>query len=109
MSNEITTIVSFPPPILQYFDPYLLLDYIERLLRRVQTIIIPKSAKKIRLQDVGKRRDFDKLLIEFHEVYERKTIEKAEYKAKIKEKAQKRPHIPNSGGVMRFKRMDTGK
>lgn len=100
------TTASLPPPILQSFNPYLLDNAIRRKKRILDDRILPLSLKKIRPQDVGKQREFQKLLKEFEEVYGRKTIEKAEYDAKVKEAAQKRPSIPNSGATMRFKRYE---
>lgn len=74
------------------------MDVIEKL--------VPFANRKIRPQDVGKRREFDKLLKEYKETYERKKIEKANYEAEIKEKIKKVPRIPSTGETVRFKRME---
>ena len=99
----ITTSACLPPLISFGFSTYLL-DPLFGMKVRVEETIIPLSLKKIRSQDVGKRKEFDKLLKEYQEVYGRKKNEEAEYKAKIKEAAEKRPRFPNAGSTMRFKR-----
>jgi hypothetical protein len=99
----VTTYAALPPPIQQFFDPFLL-DPLYGMLRRVQDIIIPLAKKKIRHQDVGKRKEFDLLKIKFMEAYERKKIEEEEYKTKIKN-TQKRPSIYASEETCRFRRM----
>lgn len=99
----ITTITNLPPPIIQHFNRFLL-DFLLGLLMMVGEKIIPLSVKKIRPQDVGKRREFDLLHKEFTEVYERKKAEEAEYKSKVKKASEKVPRLPNSSGTMRFKR-----
>lgn len=105
----IKTVCCLPPPIQQYFNPLLLMEGHDRKKHYVENKIIPLSLKKIRSQDVGKRRQFDKQLKEFYQVYERKKIEKANYDAKIKEAAKKRPSLPATGGTCRFTRMEPQK
>ena len=100
------TIYPTCPEIRQQFNPDLLLTTLQRYLRNVRNKIIPRAAKKLK-NCSGRQREFDKLKKEFHEVYERKTIEEANYKAKMQKKAEERPCIPISGGTMRFKRIYT--
>jgi hypothetical protein len=102
-----TTSGSLPAQLRQYFDPFMLFDGLQRCEWKVKNKIIPNSHKKIRAQDVRKKREFDKLLKEFYEEYGRKKIEKDNYDAEIKEKIQKRPHLSNQGGIMRFKKMES--
>lgn len=102
--TTITTSVA-PPKIAFGFNPYLLETTLQRMQRRVNSKILPLSLKKIRLQDIGKRKQFDGLLAKFKETYERKTAEEADYKAKIAEKIKERPCISASGGTMRFRRI----
>jgi predicted methyltransferase MtxX (methanogen marker protein 4) len=80
--------------------------YLERKLR-YKNELITFSKKKIRIQDVGRQRDFDRLLKEYEELYERKKTEEVEYNAACEEKAKKRPHISNTGGIIRFSRMES--
>lgn len=101
----ITTTI-LPPPILQHFNVYLL-DYLAGILNDVNNNIVPLAIMKIRKQDIGKQREFNKLYNDFLETYERKKIEEAEYKAKIKEMVQKEPCISNSGKTARFTRMES--
>ncbi len=101
----ITNITSFPPPIQQSFSTDLLLDFWEKVVKRVYTKIIPLSNRKIRAQDTGKRKQFDAVLKEFIKEHERKKIEKVEYETKTKEAIEKRPRIPNTGGTFRFSRI----
>lgn len=103
----ITTISCTPPPIVQNLNRKLLMSCLERINWDIQNTLIPKANKKIRTQDIGKKRKFDNLLAEFKEVYERKKIEEAEYKTKIKEKIEKRSNFSNTGQTCIFKRMDT--
>ncbi len=100
------TTSSLPPPIELGFDPRFLYGFLKYKKYRLEEEIIPLSIRKIRDIDTGKRREFDKLLKEFKEEYERKKAEEAEYEAKIEEALQKRPHISASSGVRRFKKMD---
>lgn len=97
------TIINLPAMIRQNFDPLLWLDDIERYRWIVDNKIVPKRNKQIRSQDVGRARDFKKLLEEFEEIYERKKIEKAEYDAKI-QKAKKRRDLSITSGTCQFKR-----
>ena len=101
---SVTTNVHLPPNIVQKYNPLLLMNYFQRVKWRVDNVILPLSSKKIRPEDVGKRREFDKLMKEFEEVYGRKEAEEADYKEKIKEKG-KRPCLPIAGATISFKRM----
>lgn len=98
-------IVSAPPPVLTNFNPYLL-DPLMGIRHHVEKHLCRLYRKKIRPQDVGKRKEFDKLMKEFYEVYGRKKIEEEEYKTAIKN-APERPRISSSGGVMCFKRFQS--
>lgn len=100
---SVVTRTVIPPQIIQYFNRHLL-DPLFGLYCDVRDLILPRAKKKIRPQDVGKQREFDKLYAEFLEVYERKKAEEAEYKEKVSKAAQERPRLPNEGGTMRFKR-----
>ena len=99
----IVTTTNVPPAIQQYFNRFLL-DFLYGLLYKLENEILPRSLKKIRPQDTGKRKLFNLLYKEFYEVYERKKIEEAEYKEKVSKAAQKVPRIPTTGGIARFKR-----
>lgn len=107
----VETIVNMCPPTLlhQSFDPDMLLDFLGRAIKRLNKHIIPLSHKKIRAQDVGKRKQFDKLCTLYLEEYGRKTIERERYKKEIEEAVQKRPRLSSAGGTMRFSRMDSAK
>ncbi|HEX4374902.1 MAG TPA: hypothetical protein VHZ50_16475 [Puia sp.] len=101
-----TTTISLPPPLItKYFDPYLL-DRLLGMYKKVQNRIIPLSKKKIRDQDVGKKKEFMSFLEKFYEEYERKKIEEAEYKEKIKN-YKKRSSLPNTAETFRFKRFQS--
>jgi hypothetical protein len=102
----IQTITILPSQIRTRFDE-MLLDPLYGLWKRFEDKIKPLR-RKIRFQDVGKRRDFDKLTREFEDLYERKKIEEEEYKAKIKN-AKKRPDIPVTGSTARFTRFQPAK
>lgn len=99
------TISMLPPEIRQQFSETLLDPLLDRL-RRVERKLILLADRKIRAQDTEKRKMFDALLEEFMELYERKTVEKAQYQAKI-ENAKKRSCIPATGGVVRFTRVES--
>lgn len=96
------TTTNTPPRIEQRFNPDLLLDPLGLIKRKLDKIIA-LSIKKIREKDVGKKREFEKLLKEFEEIYERKKIKKAEYDETVKNLA-KRSFIQNSGGTVYFRR-----
>lgn len=102
------TITCTAPQISTPFNPYLLLDFLGRLDRRLRKEIIPKAHKKIRVQDTGKQRKFNSLIKNFMEIYERKKAEEVIYKAKVKEAQQKIPNLSPAGSTIRFRRMDTG-
>lgn len=93
-----TTIL--PPPIKQFFDP-MLLDPLQGIKLTVENKIINLAKKKIRPQDVGKKREFERLLKQFYETYERKKIEETQYKEKIK-KADKRSSLPAASKARPF-------
>lgn len=101
------TTTTLPPKINTYFDPDLLMDYLQRMEKRVKNKIITLANKKIRVQDIGKKKEFIKLSIEFEEVYGRKNDEKEKFKKEIKEKIENMPNISNSSSTFRFKRMET--
>ena len=98
----INTILSLPPPIKTHFSTYLL-DPFYDLWRRFEDEIKPRANQKIRPQDVGKRKEFEKLTKDFIEIYECKKDEKAQYDEKVKN-ATKRSSLPFTGSVARFKR-----
>ncbi len=98
------TISIIAPEIVQYFDRHLLGTFLDRIHHTVSNSIVPRANKKIRPQDVKKIRQFNALLNEFQEVYERKKIEEADYKAKVKEETKKRD-FQNAGQTSSFKKM----
>lgn len=102
---SIITSVNIDYLIEKSFNPDLLFTTLERVKKRLETKIKPLAEKKLREKDVGKRRQFIMYLIQFEELYERKTQEEADYQAKIEEENKKRPRIPNSSGTIRFKRL----
>ena len=85
----------------QYYDPYLL-DPMRGIWMAV-CAIVNAAQKKLRPQDTGKRRAFDKLYQECVRAYEWKKIEKEEYEAKVK-KLVKVSSIPNAGKTTRLTR-----
>lgn len=105
----LTTINNLPPQIKQYFSPNLLMSYLERMMNDVLTEILPQAKKKFRPQDIGRRREFNILLSEFYQLYERKKAEEKAFKDEIKAKIKDRPHISDSGGTITFKRIPTKK
>lgn len=105
----ITTTCNLGPLIYQSFDPYLLMSFLEISFKDLHERVIPRALKKIRSQDIGKRKQFEILYQKYMETYERKKIEEAEYDKKIKEALQKRPNIPNSGQTCSFRRMEAKK
>lgn len=96
-----------PPQIHQRFDPFLLMGFLERIYWNVMTNIDPLADKKIRERDIGRRREFDRLMQQFTEVYERKIKEEDDYQAAREEAFKKRSHIPTSSGTCKFKRMES--
>ena len=105
----VTTVVNLPPPILGYFNSDLLMDFLARSYKRFSQDICRLQHKKIRPQDVGKRKEFDKLAKLYLEEYERKKIEKEKWEAETRELAKKRPRFPNASSTCRFTRMDPSK
>jgi hypothetical protein len=99
------TIGNLPPILRERFNIYML-DPLLGMMKYIENEVIPLSIKKIRPQDIGKRRKFDELLKEFREVYERKKTEEANYDAKVKEEIKKRPSFSNTGRTFIFKRME---
>ncbi len=100
-----TTISCLPPDILTSYDPYIL-DRLLGLKMHIKNYVEPLFLKKNRAQDAGKRKEFNKLLREFEEIYERKKIEEKEYHEKIKNSA-KRSCLPIAGPTCRFKRFQS--
>lgn len=96
-----TTTTIQAPQIKQAFNPYLLDPFYGLLLTFEK--LCANAKKKIRLCDIGKRREFEKLSEQFRETYERKKKEKTEYEAKIKN-APKRPGIPTTGKTCMFRK-----
>jgi len=105
----IKTMSNLPPKLIQCFDSELLLDFLERSYKRFTGKICRLQRKKIRPQDIGKRKEFDKLAKMYLEEYERKKIEKENYETETKELAKKVSHISTTGSTMRYKRMDSTK
>jgi hypothetical protein len=91
----ITTVSMLPPAILQSFLQDLLLTCIERNKLYVEKKIARLQRRKIRPQDTGKKKEFQRLIKEYYKVYERKKAKEEKYKAKIKD-STKMPSIPNS-------------
>lgn len=98
-----TTISINPPEILCAFSPDLLMSPLYRNKKYVETKIARLQHRKIRLQDSGKRKEFDKLIKEYYEEYERKKTQEEKYTAKIKDSPE-RPCVQNSSATIRFKR-----
>jgi hypothetical protein len=67
-------------------------------------VICPLAIKKLH-NCPGKQKQFNKLLGDFFEVYERKKIEKIDYNTKNKKEIEERPCIPNSAGIIKFKKI----
>ncbi len=104
MREKIKTISIILPTINQNYNKNLLstplpsrLDYYHHAREK----IIELSKKKIRIQDIGKKRELEKLLKEFEEEYERKKIEKENYEREVKESKEK---MPPCSATMCFKR-----
>lgn len=98
------TVTILPPAILQSFSPLLLMDFLESLERVYLPKILSLAAKKIRPQDVGKKRTFDRLVQRTRCVLECKKAEKAQYEAAIEEEEKKRSRVPNSRHTCVFRR-----
>ena len=103
------TVSVLPPQIKQTFNKNLLMTYIERIKYDLETKIIPLSNKKIRPQDVGKRKQFESLKNKFMDTYERKKIAQLEYDAEKKKKAEEMPSFSTTETTRIFRHMDTGK
>jgi len=99
--SVITTTCHTAPPILQSFDKNLLMDYFQRKEDQFQNKILPLAKKKIRIKDVGRAREFKKLINMYNELYERKKKERSDYKAAFEKKAKERPCLSTSK-TMRF-------
>ena len=95
-----------PPEIKQSLDKYLL-DPLYGIYIQIKENLITLADKKIRKQDVGRRKVFDRLLKEYEEIYVRKKAEEADYNSKVKEAIEKMPCFPNVTKTMRFKRLET--
>ncbi len=89
------------------FDGNMLMTTLERLEHKVKSKIRPLALKKIKDHHVGRLKQYLEMLYKFMEVYERKKTEEADYKAKIREKIKKRPGLPASGSIMRFRKIHT--
>ena len=105
--KTITVNTVIPPAVIESLD-IMLLDPLLGMYRRFEKLVV-RAEKKIRAQDVGKRRDFDKMSRQFEEVYERKKAEEAEYKKSVKEASQKRPCLSATGSTLKFKRFQREK
>lgn len=97
-----------PPQILQYYNSALLSTPYrvtpETFKSRLPKIVL-KACMKYNLKCPGKKKEFNKLLSEFLEVYERKKIEDEEYQAK-KQDQEKRSSLSATGNTIIFKRME---
>jgi len=102
-------IEALPPMIMQSFSCDLLMESWERIYERKYPKIKQIADKKIRKQDVGKRREFEKLEKQLAEAYERKKIEKVQHDKEVKEAIQKRPYLPNAGSTCKFTRFKDSK
>lgn len=97
-----TTHSKLPTLIKQSFDPFLL-HRLRWSIKRLEDKIIPLAKKKIRPQDLGKMREFEKLKTQIREEYERKKAEETIYDEKIKN-TSKRSYTPSTGATVRFKK-----
>jgi len=98
-----TTISIVAPKILSSFSPDLLISILDRNKKNVETKILKLQRIKIRTQDLGKRKEFDKLIKEYYEEYERKKTEEKNYETKIKD-AHERSRLSTSSSTVQFKR-----
>lgn len=94
-----------PPSIKQYFSPLLLLSRLQIEYNRF-VLLQEKAKKKIRPQDIGKKRDWDLLLTQYQQIYNEKSKEEAEFNSKKKEELKKRPYLPNTGVIATFERFE---
>lgn len=69
----INTVTNLPPQILQKFNRFML-DPLYGIIMHIKENIVPLADKKIRPQDIGRRKEFDRLLKQAEEIYERKKI-----------------------------------
>lgn len=104
MTIETTT--TYTPMIRQTFDPYLLMNTLQRMNKLLNDKIIPLAEKKLRNLH-GKKREFENLMKEWEEVYGRKTVEEADYQEDYKKKIAERPSISIASGTIRLKRIRT--
>lgn len=88
-------IASFAPQIAQRYNPLLLYTALERMHHDYKRITL-RSHKKIRPQDVGKRREFQYNVLLFMDIYERKVKEEAEYQETVKASRKERSCLPNT-------------
>ncbi len=102
----ITTTIS-APAISMIFDGNILMNTLQRIHHKLENTIKPLCQKKLKDDHIGRRRQFIILLMKFSETYERKTIEEADYKAEIKAKIEKRPHISASSTSACFRRLQS--
>lgn len=106
---KIITVSHVTPKIIQSFSPFLIstpifgtVEYYDTRLKK----ILKLAEKKIRKQDIGKKREFDKLVKEYKEVYERTKIKEEELKEKNRN-SPKESIMANTGKTCLFKRMET--
>lgn len=107
--TSFTTKINISPLILGYFNSDMLLDFLARSYKRFSQNVCRLQRKKIRPQDVGKRKEFDHLAKLYCEEYERKKIEKEKWETETKELAKKRSSFSNASSTCRFKRMGSTK
>lgn len=99
------TITNLPPKILQSFSSLLLLYGTIKYYSYVfEHVIIPLSNKKIRFQDVGKKREFEELKKEFMDLYGSKEKEETDFDAETKKMVEERPHLSSTGIICKFRR-----
>lgn len=85
------------------FDPHLLMTALQRMWYQFEKKILPLYNKKVRPQNVGKKKEFQYLSLKFLEQYERKTKEEDEYQEKVKAARKERPSL-YVGKTCRFSR-----
>jgi len=107
--TKMTTSFVQPPNINLSFNQNLLkfgcFDKLQNLDYELSEII-KLANKKIRNQDVGKKREIERLLITHRGYHERAKIKKEIYEKAI-ENAKKMSRLSNAGPFMRFKRFQS--
>lgn len=98
------------PSIAQRYNPLLLYTALQRMWHDYENVILLKYIKKNRLQDVGKRREFEFLEQQFRIIHGRKVKEENEYQEKVKAARKERSCLPNAqaGKSCRFTRYRGG-